>query len=159
MTLKTQLMHLSNIIYHRFNTKKISRYMLCLSLNFELIKRPDPASKFPKWGSRKEKIHLSSYCSKRDKHVGNFQLLYDIAQRMRTTPNEKCRPIIRYLFNLQTRFWEIFRYFSFFTIFFCYYLVQMTLQKDSCILLTLLTTVLINTMILGICCPYFWTVH
>ena len=105
--------------------------VLCLSLNFELIKRPDSASKFLTLGSRKKKIHVNSYCSKWDKHVGNLQLLYDIAQRMIITLNEKCRPIVKFLFNLQSRFSKIFAIlvFSFFTTFFCYYGVQMTLYN------------------------------
>ena len=72
MTLKTQLMHLTNITYHRVNTQNISRYMLCLSFTFELIKRPGSASKFSKLGSGMEKTHVNSYCSKCEKHVGNF---------------------------------------------------------------------------------------
>ena len=47
MTLKTRLMHLTNIIYHRVNTQNVLRYMICSFLNLQLIKRPDPASKYP----------------------------------------------------------------------------------------------------------------
>ena len=48
ITLMTQLMHLTNITYIKVNTKNISRYMLCLFLNFEQIKIPNTALKFPK---------------------------------------------------------------------------------------------------------------
>ena len=64
MTLRSQLMNLTYITYQRVNTQNISRSMLCLFLNFEPIKRPDLASQFPKLGSRNEKIHVNSYCSK-----------------------------------------------------------------------------------------------
>ena len=53
MTLKTQLMHLTNITYHRVNIQNISRYMLSLFFDFELIKRPDQDSKFPKLGPKR----------------------------------------------------------------------------------------------------------
>ena len=55
MTLKTRLMHLTNIIYHRVNTQNVLRYMLSLVFDFELNERPDPASKFPKLDSKRRK--------------------------------------------------------------------------------------------------------